>query len=144
MEFIFTAVVEHDPDGEWLVSFPDVPEALTSGSDREEALANAPDALGMALRGYAARGLALPRPSAAPGENRVEVSIDVTDALKLAVIEAFRSERITKAELARRLGKAENEVRRILDPDHQTKAGALEEALAILGKRVVVSVLDAA
>ena len=137
MEFIFTAVVEHDPDGEWLVSFPDVPEALTSGSDRE-------DALGMALRGYAARGLALPRPSAAPGENRVEVSIDVTDALKLAVIEAFRSERITKAELARRLGKAENEVRRILDPDHQTKAGALEEALAILGKRVVVSVLDAA
>jgi antitoxin HicB len=46
--------------------------------------------------------------------------------------------------LARRLGKAETEAHRILDPDHHTKAPALEEALAIFGKRAVVSVLDAA
>ncbi|WP_157017964.1 type II toxin-antitoxin system HicB family antitoxin [Mesorhizobium xinjiangense] len=144
MDYTFLAVVEPDPDGGYLVSFPDVPEALTSGNDLTEAKDNAADALGMALRGYLAKGLALPRPVAEPGEDRSEISVDVTDALKLAVIEAFTASGMPKAELARRLGKAETEARRILDPDHHTKASALEAALAVLGKRVVVSVLDAA
>jgi hypothetical protein len=37
-------------------------------------------------------------------------------------------------------GRAEGEVRRMLDPRHATKIGRLEEALATLGKRLVVEV----
>ena len=48
------------------------------------------------------------------------------------------------AELARRMGKSDNEPHRILDPDHPTKLPALEAALAALGKAVIVSVRDAA
>ena len=51
---------------------------------------------------------------------------------------------MTKAELARRLGKDEKEVRRILDPMHPTKLAAMTEALAALGRRLVVGVEDAA
>jgi len=144
MDYSYFAVIEPDPDGGFLVSFPDVPEALTSGYDLAEAKANASDALGMALRGYLAHGQALPRPAARAGKGRVEVAVEVSDALKLAVIVAFRASGMSKAELARRLGKAETEAYRILDPDHHTKASALEEALAIFGKCAVVSIRDAA
>lgn len=144
MEYSYFAVIEPDPDGGFLVSFPDVPEALTSGGDAAQARTNAIDALGMALRGYLAKGLSLPRPAARRGRGRVEVTVEVTDALKLAVIEAFRTSGMAKAEFARRLGKAETEAHRILDPDHHTKAAVLEDALALFGKRAVVTIRDAA
>ena len=70
--------------------------------------------------------------------------VDAVDALKLAVIEAFIAAGISKSELGRRLGKGETEARRILDPDHPTKLVALQAALRLLGKQVVVSVRDAA
>lgn len=144
MRYAYVAEFEADPDGGIVVAFPDVPEAMSHGKHVEEARASAAEALGMALRGYLAHGLPLPRPLAEAGESRHEISVDVTDALKLAVIEAFNASDMSKSELARRLGKADNEAHRILDPDHQTKPAALEAALAALGKTVVISVRDAA
>jgi antitoxin HicB len=144
MEYSYLAIIEPDPDGGFLVSFPDVPEALTSSDDLAEAKTNASDALGMALRGYLAHGLPLPKPAARAAKGRVEIAVDVTDALKLAVIEAFRASGLSKAEVARRLGKAETEAHRILDPDHHTKVKALDEALALFGKRAVISIRNAA
>jgi antitoxin HicB len=64
--------------------------------------------------------------------------------LKLAVVEAFRGAGISKSEFARRIGNAETEAYRVLDPDHATKLASLETALPVLGKEVVVSVKDAA
>jgi antitoxin HicB len=144
MRYAYIAEFEPDPDGGFAVTFPDIPEAITGGESVEEARANAADALGMALRGYLAHGQPLPRPTAEAGENGYEIAVDVTDALKLATIEAFNASGFSKSELARRLGKADNEAHRILDPDHHTKPAALEAALAILGKTVVISVRDAA
>ena len=60
------------------------------------------------------------------------------------LVEAFQAAGISKAEFARRLGKAVTEAQRILDPDHPTKLAALTDALSVLGKEVVVSVKDAA
>ena len=65
-------------------------------------------------------------------------------AAKLAVLQAFAEAGISKAELGRRLGKDEKEVRRILDPRHPTKLSTLSEALRALGKRLVVAVEKAA
>ncbi len=49
-----------------------------------------------------------------------------------------------KRELARRHGKTEKEARRILDPDHHSKLGQLQDAMQALGKTIVVSVLETA
>jgi antitoxin HicB len=46
--------------------------------------------------------------------------------------------------LARKLGKHEGEVRRMLDLDHETKIGALENALWHLGKQLTSTVRQAA
>jgi len=42
------------------------------------------------------------------------------------------------------MGVQESDIRRMLDPGHATKIGRLEEALARFGKRLVVSVEEAA
>lgn len=144
MDYLFRANVEADPDGGYLVTFPDVPEAITHGSDMLEVVTNASEALGLALRGYLVDGNELPKPTFRGNANSIEVPVEASDALKLAVIDAFKAASISKTELARRLSKMETEARRILDPDHPTKLPLLEAALAALGKRVVVSIRDAA
>jgi antitoxin HicB len=125
-----------------VVSFPDVPEAITQGHDMAEARVMAEEALGLALLSYSARGLPLPRPRA-KGRGLVAVAVDPEVAAKLAVLEAFKAVEISKSALARRLGKDEKEVRRILDPTHPTKLPALAATLRALGKRLVVGVIEA-
>ena len=64
----------------------------------------------------------------------VAVAVGPDVAAKLAVLESFVAAGITKTELARRLGKDEKEVRRILDPKHATKLPALTAALRALAE----------
>ncbi len=143
MDYIFAASIEPDPDGGFLVTFPDVPEAITCGDTVAEARIAGSEALGLALRGIAAMGRSLPRPQA-EGQELVPIAVAPDTALKLAVVEAFAQSGLSKRELARRLGKAETEARRILDPDHSTKLPLLQATLALLGKDIVISVRDAA
>jgi len=79
----------------------------------------------------------------AKGRDLIEISVATDVAAKLAVLESFAAAGITKSELARRIGKDEKEVRRILDPKHPTKLPALTAALRALGKRLVVGVAEA-
>jgi antitoxin HicB len=91
---------------------------------------------------YTARELPLPKPRA-NGKGLVPVAVAPDVAAKLAVLESFVAAGMTKSELARRIGKDEKEVRRILDPKHATKLPALMAALRALGKRLVVGVVEA-
>lgn len=143
MQYRYQARFEKDPDGGLLVTFPDVPEAITHGDTLEEAMAHAGEALGLALRGYVLEGRPLPEAASAGGK-LPWVSPDAEDVLKLAAIEAFRESGMTKVALAGRMGKRETEVRRILDPDHPTKLAAMQEALRLLGKEIIIDVRDAA
>jgi antitoxin HicB len=131
-----------DRRGNIVISFPDVPEAVTQGRDQAEARAMAEEALGLVLLAYLERGKPLPKPRA-KGRNLVDVAVAPDVAAKLAVLESFASAGISKSELARRIGKDEKEVRRILDPKHPTKLPALTAALRALGKRLVVGITEA-
>ena len=128
--------------GNVVVTFPDVPEAITHGRGPVDARAMAEEALGLVLLNYLERGEDLPKPRA-KGRSLVEISVAPDVAAKLAVLEAFAAAGISKTELARRIGKDEKEVRRILDPTHPTKLPALTAALRALGKRLVVGVTEA-
>ncbi|ABD89509.1 type II toxin-antitoxin system HicB family antitoxin [Rhodopseudomonas palustris] len=132
-----------DTPGVIVVSFPDVPEAITEGNGMADARLQAEEALGLALLSYPARGQPLPKPRA-KGKRLSLVAVAPDVAAKLAVIEAFVSAGISKSELARRMQKDEKEVRRILDPKHATKLPAMVDALRALGKRLVIGVEAAA
>ncbi|HWM80641.1 MAG TPA: type II toxin-antitoxin system HicB family antitoxin [Pseudolabrys sp.] len=126
-----------------VVTFPDVPEAITEGNGEAEARVMAEEALGLALLTYPERGMALPK-ARAKGRELAEVPIAPDVAAKLALLEAFTAAGISKSELARQIGKNEKEVRRLLDPKHPTKLPLLTLALRALGKCLVIGVADAA
>jgi antitoxin HicB len=140
--YVYRAEFERGTRRGLVVSFPDVPEAITQGRDMADARVMAEEALGLALLTYSARGLPLPK-ARAKARGLVEIAVAPDVAAKLAVLESFVAAGITKSELARRLGKDEKEVRRILDPKHATKLPALTAALRALGKRLVVGVMEA-
>ena len=52
--------------------------------------------------------------------------------------------RITRTDLARRLGLHANAVRRLLDLDHRSHIDQLDRALAALGRRLEVRILEPA
>jgi antitoxin HicB len=131
-----------DRRGNVVVTFPDVPEVITQGRGHADARAMPEEALGLILLALLGRGKRLPKPRA-KGRDLVEISVAPDVAAKLAVLESFAAAGITKSELARRIGKDEKEVRRILDPKHATKLPALTAALRALGKRLVVGVTEA-
>ena len=128
--------------GNIVVSFPDVPEAITQGRGEADARSMAEEALGLVLLSYLQHGKALPKPRA-KARGLIDIGVAPDVAAKLAVLESFTAAGITKSELARRIGKDEKEVRRILDPKHPTKLPALTAALCALGKRLVVGVMEA-
>lgn len=63
------------PDGDTiLLTFPDVPEAITFGADEDEALLKAADALETALSFYVDTGKPLPAPSrAVTGQHTIRI-----------------------------------------------------------------------
>jgi antitoxin HicB len=128
--------------GNIVVRFSDVPEAVIQGRGEADARTMAEEALGLALLSYLERGKPLPKPRAR-GRGVIDIAVAPDVAAKLAVLESFAAAGITKTELARRIGKDEKEVRRILDPKHPTKLPALTAALRALGKRLVVGVMEA-
>jgi antitoxin HicB len=143
MRYVYPVVLDPEPDGSAVnVSFPDVPEALTWGDDEREALELAEDCLVTALSCYVRAGKPLPKPRHARGRRMIPVPPLV--ATKLALYSALREQRVSAAELARRLGVGENVIRALLDLKRRTHLGQLERALAELGVQLEVTVRSAA
>ncbi|WP_025120654.1 MULTISPECIES: type II toxin-antitoxin system HicB family antitoxin [unclassified Serratia (in: enterobacteria)] len=128
---------EHDETG-WCVSFPDIPEALTGGDTREEALSLAQDALVTAFDFYFEDRRPVPMPST-DGEEFIDVPASV--AAKVLLLNAMIATGTTPAELARRLGTRPQEVNRIVTLNHATKIDTIEAALKALGKRLEITAL---
>lgn len=131
-----------DEDGGLVVTFPDVPEAISGGADHSEALVMAEDALTTALAGYVHEKRDIPEPSqAAAGQDLIPVSPVV--AAKLALYSAMRTQRITKVELARRLGISESAARKLTNPDHRSHVSQVHKALRAVGRSLRVEVTAA-
>jgi antitoxin HicB len=134
--------LERDTNGTILAGFPDVPEAHTFGTDREEALARAVDALETAFIGYMEDRRAIPDPSSF--KRGPYAALPALTEAKLALYSAMRAGRIGKAELARRLNCHLPQVDRLLNLRHGSRLDQLEAAFRALGKELSVQILDAA
>ena len=112
MIYAYPCQLTPDEDGGVVATFPDVPESITGGRDRDEALALAEDAIAVALAGYVHEKWDIPTPRAATG-GQVSVAVPAVIAAKLALYSAMKEQRITKVELAQRLGVSESAVRKL-------------------------------
>ena len=134
--------LHEEPEGGFSVTFPDFEEALTDGDSTAEAISEAADCLEEALAGRILRRDDIPAPS--PARGRPTAVPGAILAAKTALYEALRDERLSISDFALSMGVQESEALRMLDPGYATNIGKLEEALARFGKRLVVSVEEAA
>lgn len=142
---MFEFVVRLEPDaatGSVVVYFPDLPQVFSAGSDREEALINAVDALETALDACIRERQPFPLPRK-PRRGEATVCLPAQAAIKALLHNEMLAQGVRKAELARRLHLHMPQVDRLLDVRHSTKLETLEAAASALGKRLAVTVVGA-
>jgi len=131
--FDYPVILIPDEDT-FLVTFPDVPEAITFGVTEAEALFHAVDALETGLSFYVDACKPLPEPSVRPELPTVRPS--VFEGVKLAIYREMTLQGIRKAELARRLGWKVPQVDRLFDLSHASRLDQLEAAAKALGRHI--------
>ena len=119
-------------DGKFiLVTFPDIPEAITQGSNRTDALS---------MEFYFDDMRPVPAPSA-PKRGQQVVELPLSVAAKVLLLNEMLRQKVRPIDLARRIGTTKQEVNRLTDLKHTTKIDRIDAALRALGKRLI---LDAA
>jgi len=128
-------------DGKFIkVNFPDIPEALTQGIDREEALAMAKEALDLAMDFYFEDRRPVPEPSKAKRGQAV-VELSASTSAKVLLLNEMLQQKVRPAELARRIGTTPQEVNRLIDWKHTSKIDGIALALKALGKTLEMRVV---
>ncbi|MFJ4456991.1 type II toxin-antitoxin system HicB family antitoxin [Pseudomonas sp. NPDC089392] len=133
-------VVVHQEEGNAWVSCPDVPEMACAGDTPEEALFDAVDALESALSFYVDQKQAIPLPAIATAGQPV-VRLPALTAAKAALWNTMVAQKVSKTEMARRLGVNRPQVDRLVDLLHRSKIEQVEYALHVLGQRIELSVV---
>jgi len=130
--------IELKQDGtHWMVTFPDIPEALTQGETIEEARQAAAEALESALDFYFEESKPVPAPSrVARGGSFIELPASI--AAKVLLLNEMLLQKIRPAELARRMHTTPQEVNRLTNLHHASKIDGIDGALKALGKRLEI------
>lgn len=136
MRYAYPARIARSAHGDWVVSFRDVPEALSGADTFEAALALAQDCLVAGLGCYVdgRRPRPIPRPSQ-PRPDERPIAVPPLVAAKLALHQAMRDQGLSAASLAARAGMAETALRRLLDLDHRSHIETVDALLRQLGRR---------
>ena len=139
----YPVILTKDENDTIIAQFPDVPEAITVGVDKSNALDWAQDALVVALTGYIEERRDIPQPSK-PQKGQKTVPLPAQVAMKLAIYQGMRDQGITQASLGECIGVDGRQIRRILDLDHNTSLSQLVRALKCLGKELIIDIRNAA
>jgi antitoxin HicB len=129
--------IRKDSNGTYLVTVPDLPEAITFGETVEDAKLQAVDAIETALMGRMADRETIPLPGKVV---RHAAQLRPAVAAKIALWNAMLEQGLGKAALARKLHWHLPQVDRALDVRHESTFSALETALEATGKMLSLSV----
>jgi antitoxin HicB len=129
--------LEPAEEGGFVVTFPDIPEAITQGEDREDALRRGADVLESALDFYLESGRQVPMPSK-PRRGQLMVELPASVSAKLILLNEMVAQKIRPAELARRLKVTPQEVTRLIDLRHTSRIDGIAGALKALGKTMEI------
>ena len=121
----------------YTVAFPDVYGANTGGWSWKEAMERAKDCLAVALGMYVKASEDIPVPSAQK-EGQVLIFVPPILASKLALYQTMREQGVSVGVLAECLGLQEKAVLRLLDPGHQSPMTAVERALEVMGRSLMI------
>ena len=129
-------------DTGFAVQFRDIPEAITCGATREEAIDMAGDALVTAMDFYFDDKRPVPAPSG-PKRGDVLVELPPSVTAKVLLLNVMLAQHVTPAELARRMNTRRQEINRVIDLGHATKIDTIAAALSALGIHLEITVAPA-
>ncbi|GMU69715.1 MAG: hypothetical protein AMXMBFR37_20470 [Steroidobacteraceae bacterium] len=132
----YAAVLAPQPEGGFTVTFPDVPEAITEGDDRDAALFNAAEVLTLCLEQRMEDGDAIPAATKTKGAEWIEPAAPVQAALLMR--QAREEQGKTLADMARALDTSWPAAQRLEQPGSNPTLRQLERAAAALGKRLLI------
>ncbi len=166
---MYEVILRPDDNGSILVTCPDLPEVTTFGEDEDDAMHRAADAIEEALAARITRREDIPPPSVpAPAEifhsfprfesglvglmtepspresGRRLVRLPPLTSAKVELYRVAGAQRVSKTELARRLGWHGPQVDRLFDLNHRSTIEHIDQALRVIGKRLTVGVEDVA
>jgi antitoxin HicB len=123
----YPAVLERDDNGTWLVTFPDLNDAVTFGDTPGAALAHAVDALEAVIISRMKHKLDVPTPGAARGKPLV--TIPPLTAAKALLYKELRAQDISIRQLAEKLRCEYPVAHRLLDTSRKTQVNEIARAL---------------
>jgi predicted RNase H-like HicB family nuclease/DNA-binding XRE family transcriptional regulator len=140
----YWAILYRDPeDKTFNVEFPDHPNVVTYGQDRDHAVEMASEALNATLESEYDRHLPLPRPRGKPkagkGQEVVFVPLDA-DVRTAFLVRGWREERgLSQSQVAKRLGVSTQAYQRMERPGRSNlTVDTLERIARALGKTLVL------
>jgi len=129
-----------EEEGVFLVEFPDVPNALTSGHSEDEALFNAAEALNGVLESDVSHGFPLPEAATGPGEgfHPVEVEPHILIAWELRKLRGEHPQ----SEVAAKLGLSYQAYQRLENPAKgNPTVKTLQRVAKAFGKRLEINLV---
>ena len=130
-------IPDHEEGEGFIVTFPDVPGAITGAQTREESLFLAEDVLVAMLAVYVQQQREIPTPSPVADDQEL-VAVPPIAAAKLALYTAMREQGITGDALALRLNLSDSAIRKLLDPDCYSHISQIMKALRNVGRSLVI------
>jgi len=140
----YPARFEPEPDGGFVVTFPDFDWGVTQGDSDADARETALDALCTMIREHIRNGETLPRPTKPRGRKYRMIRLPALHAAKVELYRTFVASGIRKAEMARRMGISKVNVDRLFDLNHHSRLDQMEAAFNALGKDLAIQIRDAA
>ena len=127
-------------DGGFVVTFRDIPEAITQGETVEDALFMAKDALETAMEFYFEDKRCVPAPSK-PKRGQHTIELPTSLSAKVWLLNEMVAQNMRPAELARRLNTTPQQVNRLTNLRHTTGIDAIAAALHAMGRQLEISVV---
>lgn len=136
-----------EPDretGGFVVEFPDFGYGATQGETLREAYEMAEDLLKCLAQEQIRKSKPIPEPAKRRGKHFCLVSLPALQSAKLELYTAFRASGMKKAELARRIGISKTNIERLFDLDRSSRLDQIEAAFRAIGKKLEVTISNAA
>jgi antitoxin HicB len=131
----YPAIFTPAEEGGFVVTFRDIPEAITQGDDEAEAHTMAADALLTAMDFYFEDRRPVPPPSK-PVEGERLIELPLSASAKVMLLNEMLTQKVRAADLARLMELKPQEVNRIIDLNHATKVDTLAAAFKALGREL--------
>lgn len=127
----------------YVITFPDVPEAISGAWSWQEALEMAEDCLAVALSFYVDRCEDIPTPGPL-ADGQVLIAVPLIVAAKLTLNTAMREQNMSDQDLKAKLGMSEHAIQTLLNPYRFSHISQIERALKAVGRSLIVEDMVAA